>query len=259
VTTELSKTQIDKLGTRLKKGEISDLDLRMLDEYRRSFSETYEFVIGAIRTELGLETTGRPAKSTTSISDKLLRESIRLSQVQDISGCRIVVSGIADQDQVVASLARLFDNAMVVDRREDSSHGYRAVHVIVRHDGKPVEIQVRTSLQQVWAELSEKLSDVIDPALKYGRGDETLVAILLKVSAVVAREEAREAKLARVEKQVKDVSVMLSEGILSADWAQEVSDLQRKLSELQQTQMSVKEESLKIIRSIKDEVQLEEE
>jgi hypothetical protein len=81
----LSKTQIDHLGDRLKKGEISDADLRVLDEYRRSFSEGYEFVIQAVRAELGMEATGRPAKSTTSIIEKLQRESIRLTQIQDIA------------------------------------------------------------------------------------------------------------------------------------------------------------------------------
>lgn len=49
---ELSKTQIDRLGDRLKKGNISEADLRLLDQYRRSFSEAYEVVVGAIRTEL---------------------------------------------------------------------------------------------------------------------------------------------------------------------------------------------------------------
>ena len=65
----MTKTQIDRLGERLKKDNISDDDLRLLDQYRRSFAEPYEFVVGAIRSELKLEPTGRPSKSTTSISD----------------------------------------------------------------------------------------------------------------------------------------------------------------------------------------------
>src|SRR5438046_10135081 len=88
-----SKTQIDRLGDRLRGGDISEDDLRMLDHYRRSFSIAYEFVVGTIRNELGLEPTGRPAKSTTAIADKLLRESIRLSQLQDIAGGRIILDG----------------------------------------------------------------------------------------------------------------------------------------------------------------------
>jgi len=46
---EISKTQIDRLGDRLRKGSVTDSDLRLLDQYRRSFSEAYEMVTAAIR------------------------------------------------------------------------------------------------------------------------------------------------------------------------------------------------------------------
>jgi ppGpp synthetase/RelA/SpoT-type nucleotidyltranferase len=163
---EISKTKIDRLGDRLRKGNITDDDLRLLDEYRRSLTGAYEDVVGTIRDRLGLEPTGRPAKSTTSIAEKLRRESIRLTQVQDIAGCRLIVVNIAEQDRVVTNLVRHFIKTTVVDRRAKPSHGYRAVHVIATIDDKAVEIQVRTVLQQLWAELSEKISDTIDPAIK---------------------------------------------------------------------------------------------
>jgi putative GTP pyrophosphokinase len=142
---ELSKNQIDRLGNRLRKGDIRDVDLRLLDSYRRSFTEAYEAVVGQIRDQLALEPTGRPAKSTTSISEKLRRESIRLSQIQDIAGCRLIVDSISTQDKVTAQLKKLFDKTIIVDRREHPSHGYRAVHVIVDYRGKLIEIQLRAS------------------------------------------------------------------------------------------------------------------
>jgi hypothetical protein len=77
---ETSKTQIDRLGNRLKEGNIAEDDLRLLDRYRLSFTEAYEYVVDAIRNDLVLEPTGRTAKSTTSIIEKLRRESIRLTQ-----------------------------------------------------------------------------------------------------------------------------------------------------------------------------------
>jgi len=95
VAIEISKTQIDRLGERLKKGNITEEALRLLDEYRRSFTKAYETVVGIIRNEVTLEPTGRPAKSTSSISDKLRREHIRLTQIQDIAGCRLVVTDIS--------------------------------------------------------------------------------------------------------------------------------------------------------------------
>ena len=77
--TELSKTQIDRLGDRLRTGSIEESDLKILDDYRRSFGQAYEEVVRIIRERLNLDLTGRPAKSTSSIIEKLHRESIRLS------------------------------------------------------------------------------------------------------------------------------------------------------------------------------------
>jgi len=187
----LSKTSIDQLGDRLRKGNVSEGDLRLLDTYRRSFSPSYEMVIDTIRTTVGLAPTGRPAKSTTSITEKLQRETIRLTQMQDIAGCRLVVADIDAQNATVEALKRAFSSVDVVDRRRWPSHGYRAVHLIANVQGKQIEIQVRTTLQHLWAEFSEKLSDVIDPAIKYGGGP-TDVSGLLKdyVEMVKAVEEA---------------------------------------------------------------------
>src|SRR3990172_1801415 len=92
-----SKTQIDRLGDRLREGSPTDSDLRLLDDYRRSFGEAYDLVIRTIREQLKLEPTGRPAKSTTSLIEKLQRESIRLSQVQDVAGRGVVVAAVVEQ------------------------------------------------------------------------------------------------------------------------------------------------------------------
>ena len=71
---------------------------------------------------------------TLSVLGKLRRESVRLTQIQDIAGCRLVVSGIAEQNHVVRRLCDFFRNPRVIDRRAVPTHGYRAVHVIpVRH------------------------------------------------------------------------------------------------------------------------------
>jgi putative GTP pyrophosphokinase len=185
----LSHTQIDRLGDRLGEGSLTEPDLRLLDDYRRSFGVAYETVVRTIREALQLEPTGRPAKSTSSLIEKLRRESIRLSQVQDITGCRIVVADIGAQERVVASLCGVFPGASVIDRRMNPSYGYRAVHVIARVSGKVVEIQVRTMLQSLWAALSEKCSDIIDPQIKYGGGDDAIRERLALASEAMARLE----------------------------------------------------------------------
>ena len=186
----LSKSQIDRLGDRLRTGSLSESDLRALYEYRRSFRPAYDTVVETVRDRLGLEPTGRPGKSTGSLREKLQRESIRLVQVQDVAGCRVVVSDILEQDRAVASILEAFPDAIVVDRRATPSYGYRAVHVVVTLSGKMVEIQVRSLFQHLWAEYSEKLSDVRDPAIKYGGGSPEIREALDTASEAVERYEA---------------------------------------------------------------------
>lgn len=181
----MTKSQIDKLGERLKTGNYSDDDLRLLDEYRRSFAEAYEAVIQRIVTWTGIEPTGRRIKSTQSIVAKLQRQSTKLSQIQDIAGCRITVEDIALQDEVVRKMIAAFPEATVVDRRRKPSHGYRAVHVITGKE-KSVEIQIRTKLQHLWAQLSEKLSDKFGPTIKYGGGPPEVQNQLLRYSENIA-------------------------------------------------------------------------
>jgi putative GTP pyrophosphokinase len=187
----LSKAQIDKLGERLKAGHPSAADLRELDDYRRSFSAAYETVISVARFG-DKEPTGRAAKSTSAIIDKLRRETIRLSQIQDIAGCRVVVPDIFRQELVVIALTDPFPGSTVINRRARSSHGYRAVHVVVTVNDRVVEIQVRTELQQKWAELSEKFADRIDPAIKYGGGKGRVQGLLLSASSRIAEIEELE-------------------------------------------------------------------
>lgn len=209
----VSRTQIDRLGERFRKGEVTAEALTLLDSYRRSFAEAYEEVIGIVRAEVELEPTGRPAKSTTSIIEKLRRESIRLSQVQDIAGCRLVVPSVLLQEGATDRLRNLFAKSSVVDRRLKPSHGYRAVHLIANVQSKPVEIQIRTPWQHRWAELSERLSDAFDPAIKYGGGDPSLVSGLAELSAWIVRIESLESagSLARYEAEMKEAEQSMDE------------------------------------------------
>ena len=100
---------------------------------------------------------------------------------------------IAYQEEVVQSLNNLFEPTIIVDRRKHPSHGYRAVHIIVKSLDKMVEIQVRTELQHLWAEFSEKLSDTVDPAIKYGGGDDEVIkAVLTRSSLSITKMESLE-------------------------------------------------------------------
>jgi putative GTP pyrophosphokinase len=217
---DFTKSQIDRLGERLRKGGYTPEDLRLLDSYRRAFTNAYEGVISAVVSKLGLAPTGRPAKSTNSIIDKLQRESIRLSQMQDIAGCRVTVADLIDQDDVIHRLGTIFEQHTVVDRRDNPSHGYRAVHVVVEQNGKLIEIQVRTSLQHLWAEVSEKLADVLGSEIKYGKGDKDVQIILSIASQNIQLLELEENRLFRImESDDTSPEVLHDEGPKFADIA----------------------------------------
>jgi putative GTP pyrophosphokinase len=179
----------------LKEDAPTETDIRLLDEYRRSFGQASETVVQRIQEKLGLAPTARPAKSTASVVDKLKRETIRLTQIQDIAGCRIVVANVKEQDDAVASLRKIFPGATVIDRRKRPSFGYRAVHLIPKIDEVPVEIQVRTLLQHRWAEFSEKLADRFGSELKYGGGDSVPQETLGESSKLIASHEAQEREM----------------------------------------------------------------
>ena len=189
----ISKTQVNRLGDRLRKGEDSDDDLSLLEAYRASFADAYEEVAATIRRATALDPTGRPEKTRFSIIQKLRRETtMQLSQMQDIAGCRVVVSNVMEQDRVVELLAGALARVRVYDRRKQPSHGYRAVHVIATALNKPVEIQVRTVLQDLWAQWSEVFADRIDGRIKYGGGNRAIQDILSRYSGYVANIEAGE-------------------------------------------------------------------
>lgn len=227
----LSKSQVDRLGDRLRTGPHKDSDLALLDEFRRSFDDAYQIVVRRLR-ELGFEPTGRPAKSTTSIVEKLLRESIRLSQMQDIAGCRIVVPTIVEQEELLEILRSEYSNVVIVDRRENPSHGYRAIHVIPQIDGTPVEIQLRTSLQHHWAERSEKLSDLRDANIKYGSGPRAWQLLLIALSNVSWRVEKARWALSNVDAKAGEAKALEAEVQWLDGEVSKVLEFSRSLSDL---------------------------
>ena len=174
----LSNSEIDQLGDRLRNSCQKDGDLKKLDEFRQTYSDidaqAYSLIwdtLQACRDKLVI--TKRKRKTRQSIVDKLCRQKkLRLSQMQDISGCRIVVRGGAQLScQVDTRLVNAFkENQLRIQSKPRNKDGYRAIHLIVKIDKKSYEIQLRTLAQDVFANLVESLSDK-DNTLKYGGND----------------------------------------------------------------------------------------
>ncbi len=127
-----------------------------------------------------------------AIREKLHRSSMRLSQMQDLAGCRVIVPEIQAQDEVIDRVSALFA-ASVLDRRTKPNFGYRAVHLNVSRNGFNIEVQIRTRLQHLWAIYSERLADRFGNELKYGGGPERLRSMLGSASKMVEEFEMFEA------------------------------------------------------------------
>ncbi|MEV8433118.1 RelA/SpoT domain-containing protein [Streptomyces chartreusis] len=168
-----SKTQITKLGERLiKDAEPSDDDLTALSQLLLAYDDTLASALEVVRG-LGFDPTSR-VKNTGTILEKLARHGGSwLKSIQDLAGMRIVLDGDRRaQDEAVRIIVQAFSEAerepKTIDRRAQPSQGYRAVHVIVYPDGIPVEVQVRTKWQHEWADMFEKLADLIGRGIRYG-------------------------------------------------------------------------------------------
>jgi hypothetical protein len=189
-----SINQIDKLGRRLRKTDSPhEADLALLQEFILSHDAAKAFVERALRS-IRLEPTSRLKTWNTTV-DKLKRFQGRLSKVHDIAGARVVQAmDLLEQDEVVDRIRTVLFAAEVIDRRKDPNHGYRAVHVIVEVEGRFVEIQVRTEMQDLWAQVIERLGDILGRGLRYGEppDDPTLgafVSSFISISESVAFHE----------------------------------------------------------------------
>jgi ppGpp synthetase/RelA/SpoT-type nucleotidyltranferase len=165
---QLSNRQLDELGDRLRGSDPTAEDLKLLGQVRSLYAGPLAEVTRVL-VDLGLEPGGR-LKTTGTLIDKLRRiPGMQLSRIQDVAGARVVADMTRrEQDRLVERITARFDDYRVKDRRAEPSYGYRAVHVIVRVQGRLVEIQVRTHLQDLWAQIVERLADAWGRGIRYG-------------------------------------------------------------------------------------------
>lgn len=57
---------------------------------------------------------------------------------------------------------------------EPKADGYRALHLINRNHGRLIEVQLRTNLQDAWANSVEVDARRVAPGLKFGAGPQAL-------------------------------------------------------------------------------------
>jgi len=124
-------------------------------------------------------------KRLRAIADKLTRfDWLTLSEMQDIGGCRAVVSSVKNVYQLVSSFKSSDIKHVLIDEDDyingPKPSGYRSYHLIYRYksDRKhtynkcKIEIQFRSALQHAWATAVEVVGTHTSQALKSSRGPE---------------------------------------------------------------------------------------
>ncbi|WP_081678983.1 RelA/SpoT domain-containing protein [Methylobacter luteus] len=142
-------------------------------------------------------------KRYVSIVLKLKRfKQMKLKNMQDIGGCRAIVSTPKKLYKVARELKRRpeFKNSQgkirykdyIVNPKED---GYRGYHIVGQFkdehgDKKDIEVQLRTNIQHDWATALEIVDLFTGQALKSNRGDENWKRFFSSVSAQFAVMES---------------------------------------------------------------------
>jgi ppGpp synthetase/RelA/SpoT-type nucleotidyltranferase len=133
-------------------------------------------------------------KRRPTIFNKLEREpTMELTQMWDIGGVRARVPSLGHLQAVSRRLKKTWTIVRTKDYiDEPRSSGYRAVHHIVRRDRRLIEVQLRTVLQDAWANQVEEDSRRLATGYKFGGGGEEVhdyYRIVSEAFAALDRDE----------------------------------------------------------------------
>jgi hypothetical protein len=146
--------------------------------------------------------TAQRIKRLASIEAKLLRfPTMTLSQMQDIGGCRAIVSSAQGVAKLCESYAEsdLKHIPQQTDNYIDSpkESGYRGVHLIYRYhsdrrqdyNSLKIEMQLRSQLQHAWATAVETVGAFVRQALKSSLGEQEWLRFFSLMGAALAFKE----------------------------------------------------------------------
>ena len=141
-------------------------------------------------------------KRAPSIIAKLSRfPNMRLTQMQDIGGCRAVLSALVDVTRLRDALKSSKIKHRLVNEKDyitdPKADGYRGIHLVYRYmsdrketyNNHSVEIQIRTNLQHAWATALETVGTLIGQGLKADQGEKIWLDFFSLVSAAFAIRE----------------------------------------------------------------------
>lgn len=198
-----SRSQVDRAGRILASMEGTDQEIEHAFEVFTNWRASHGYPLNTAQVVLR-NRAGRVAatrlisqrhKRELSIVRKLQRsQSMRLSQMQDIAGCRAVLSTIRQVSAVRSYYANSIRDDYILN---PPVSGYRSIHAVSRYEGKTqtafdglyVETQLRTALQHAWATAVETVDTFTGSDLKSGFGDPVWRRLFALISSAFAIQE----------------------------------------------------------------------
>lgn len=181
---EISKNSVDKAGDRLRQKQDDESALDILSAWRSKHIYPLNLAFKLLKKQtdkVGNNAVyGQRLKRVSSILHKLERlPNARLSRLQDIGGCRVILS---NYEQLRILYIKLKKSKSILPRYKDyitypKDDGYRGIHLIYKcgssdteFAGLEIEFQLRTKLQHAWATTVEIIDTFEGENLKLGKG-----------------------------------------------------------------------------------------
>lgn len=186
-----SKTAVQRAGEALmvenisvKKPDVYEKSMQILSGWRASHEYSLNYIAVLVQKTAIKEDSkvivAKRLKRTPSIVNKLRRfETMKLRSMQDIAGCRAIISTNKNVYKVFKKLSktRSFRVTDYIEAPKDD--GYRGIHLICKCGDKehgekgakyPVEIQLRSKIQHSWATAVEIVDLFTNQVLKSNDG-----------------------------------------------------------------------------------------
>ncbi|THF65266.1 RelA/SpoT domain-containing protein [Pseudothauera rhizosphaerae] len=209
---EHSKSEVDRAGKLLTTEGVYEADLQNALTIINNWRASHSFPLNTFQVSLRTKArriddqvlVAQRIKRLSSIELKLSRfPTMKVSQMQDIGGCRAVLKNIAHVRELEQSYRKssIKHKALRTDDyiSAPKASGYRGIHLIYRYfsdrsdsyNGLLIEIQMRSILQHAWATAVETVGTFLKQSLKSSQGhDEWLRFFVVMSSAIALREKS---------------------------------------------------------------------
>lgn len=228
---QLSKKQVDKAGEVLRLLDSSNEQaLDTLAEWRSRHVYPLRLAFSLLKREtdkIGNHALyGQRLKRVSSIVHKLERlPQAKLSRLQDIGGCRVILS---NYDKLRQLYLKLQKSKAILDGHKDyitypKLDGYRSIHLIYCCNSKDeqykdlkIELQLRTKFQHAWATAVEIIDSFEGQNLKLGKGSDKWKDFFYYVAdefaiiekAPIHNNSLGEDRIAIIKRLVKELNVI---------------------------------------------------